>query len=118
MHINNIINNILINILNCFMLTSIFLCITYIIIYKNLFNKIKHSIYTSIGSIKFYNSIPDYLILFICYLAAITSDISYIPSLLPARNLAASIAPLANTDLEYAVCVNSITSSSPAKITS
>ena len=61
---------------------------------------------------------PDYLILFTYYLAAITSDISYIPALLPARNLAASIAPFANTDLEYAVCVNSITSSSPAKITS
>lgn len=58
------------------------------------------------------------MILFICYLAAITSDISYIPALLPARNLAASIAPFANTDLEYAVCVNSITSSSPANITS
>ena len=70
---------------------------------KNLFNKIKHSIYTGIGSIKFYNSIPDYLILFIYYLAAITSLISYIPALLPARNLAASIAPFANTDLEYAV---------------
>ena len=37
---------------------------------------------------------------------------------MPARNLAASIAPFANTDLEYAVCVNSITSSSPANITS
>ena len=51
---------------------------------------------------------PDYLILFTYYLAAITSDISYIPALLPARNLAASIAPFANTDLEYAVCVLSL----------
>ena len=77
MHINNIINNILINILNCFTLTSIVPCTTYNIIYN--------------------------LLLFTYYLAAITSDISYIPALLPARNLAASIAPLANTDLEYAV---------------
>ena len=43
---------------------------------------------------------------------------SYIPAGCPARNFPASTAPLANTLLEYAVCLNSITSSVPAKITS
>ena len=52
------------------------------------------------------------------YFALITSLISYFPAGFPARNLAASIAPFPNTALEYAVCLNSITSSGPAKITS
>ena len=43
---------------------------------------------------------------------------SYMPAGCPARNFPASTAPLANTLLEYAVCLNSITSSVPAKITS
>lgn len=34
------------------------------------------------------------------YLAEITSPISYIPAGLPAKNLAASMAPFANTDFE------------------
>ena len=47
-----------------------------------------------------------------------TSPISYMPGAFPARNFPASTAPFANTLLEYAVCLNSITSSVPAKITS
>jgi len=48
----------------------------------------------------------------------ITSDISYIPAGFHARNFAASTAPFPNTPREYAVCLNSITSSVPAKMTS
>ena len=47
-----------------------------------------------------------------------TSPISYIPASFPARYFPASTAPLAKTLMEYAVWVNSITSSVPAKITS
>ena len=49
---------------------------------------------------------------------SITLLISYLPAGFPARYFAASTAPLPNTALEYAVCLNSITSSGPAKITS
>ena len=55
--------------------------------------------------------------LFLYAFAAITSCISYSPGSLPARNLAACTAPFPKTALEYAVCLNSITSSVPAKIT-
>ena len=54
--------------------------------------------------------------IFYCFVSVypITSDISYIPASLFAKNFAASIAPFAKIALEYAVCLISITSSVPA----
>ena len=52
-----------------------------------------------------------YILLFITIYNWITSDISYLPAGFQARNFAASTAPFPNTALEYAVCLNSITSS-------